>query len=57
LTPYLARTKTRKEKNLLSSKEEEELEEDVPEVISSNIQGTRGPTDLAIDRYNRATLA
>ena len=52
----MARIKTRKEKNLLAGKEEEP-EQDVPEVISSNIQGTRGPTDLVIDRCNRATLA
>jgi len=30
----MARIKTRKEKNLLLNKEEEEPEEDVPEVIS-----------------------
>ena len=33
LTPYMARVKNRKEKNLLSGKEEEEPEEDIPEVI------------------------
>jgi len=52
----MAKIKTRKEKNLLSNKEEEEPEEDIPEVIS-NIQGTRGPTDLVIDKCNRAALA
>lgn len=31
LTPYMARVKNRKEKNLLSGKEEEEPEEDIPE--------------------------
>jgi len=53
----MARVKNRKEKNLLSGKEEEEPEEDIPEVIY-HIQGTRGPpTDLNIDRCDRAALA